>query len=309
MHINIGSKYYQYDNDKRLVFRAKTVYDEEKGLVFIKDDETGIESLAQEEKLLKRTIELAPDGKLDIMITAFENGDLDIYAWVYRSDFIAAGKTEPILILKQDGYSNSKNAFASDGNIWIGDCVSYKTNPLACSLLDYADFDHVVSSYTISIYLTDKLSDILECISDEMKKALEDALASIRKRYESDPAIRGVSQDLEHLFTDNRFMEEFRGAFNIQTIDWPIDLGPESHSENGDIILNEKQVNRLQDELQKYITDIQVLSYDRDIDIKNIVKYDHIVVCDSDEKIYLIAYRVLSLYPVDDDISRGMGLR
>ena len=308
MHVNIGSKYYRYEGDKRVVLRAQSICNEKDGIVLVKDCDTGIENAVKESWLLDSHIELAPDGKLDIMITAFENGDRDIYAWVYRSDFIAAGQTEPIVVLKQDGYSNSKNAFAMDGDIWIGDCVSYKSNPLSCSLLDYADFHHVVTSYTLSIYLTDKLSDILACISDDMIKSLEDALASIRKRYESDPVICGVSEDVEHLFSDNGFMEEFHDAFGIQTIGWPIDLGAESRNENGDLVLNDKQITRLQNELQKFITDVQILAYDRDIDVKNIVKYEHVVVCDSNEKIYLIAYRVLSLYPVDDDIAKGMGL-
>lgn len=318
MDVNIGSKYYRYEDDRLVIYRVIDILhnDSNKGkenVIIYKKYVPGKEAMRD---LLSKSlfdqldvIELIPDAKMNIMITAYENGDNDVYAWVYRTDFIATGQSDPILMLKQDGYSNTKNAFSTDNElIYVGDCVSYKTNPTNAKLLDYADFKDVISNYTLSLYITDTLDDILDCVNDAYKEIIKMALDNIKKRYEDNPLIKGISDDLKSLLVDNRFMEEFRFAFNINTIGWQIVLGKESYNEKGDIILNEKQMQRLQDDLQKYIADVSVLAYDRDFDIKSIVGYEHIIVCDTTDTIYLIAFRTLSLYPIDDDIMAAMGV-
>ena len=120
--------------------------------------------------------------------------------------------------------------------------------------------------------------------------------------------IKGYCRSLKELCKDNHFIEAYRSLFNITTIDWSIVLGKQSFNEDGDIILNSKQIKAIEDMIRKYITDVKVIEYGYDVDISKIVSYAHIIVSDVNEKIYLIAYRVIGDYPVDDDIAKAMGV-
>ena len=53
--------------------------------------------------------------------------------------------------------------------------------------------------------------------------------------------------------------------------------------------------------LRRYISNIRVVKYDKDIDISKIVNVQHVVVCDSENKIYLIAYDVVGYYAESED--------
>ena len=112
---------------------------------------------------------------------------------------------------------------------------------------------------------------------------------------------------------ENDFIGNYRSIFNITQIDFPIVLGKESYNAEGDIILNEKQKQRLEDMLRRYISkNIKVIKYDKDIDISKIVNVQHVVVCDSENQIYLIAYTIEGYYTNNEDdaqVLESFGLR
>ena len=53
--------------------------------------------------------------------------------------------------------------------------------------------------------------------------------------------------------------------------------------------------------LMNQVSNIRVVKYDKDIDISKIVNVQHVVVCDSENKIYLIAYNVDGYYAESED--------
>ena len=83
-------------------------------------------------------------------------------------------------------------------------------------------------------------------------------------------------------------------------------MGKASYNSQGDLILNNKQREKLENELRKFIADIKVIKYDKDIDISRIVSRSHSMVSDSNGIIYLIAYTIIGEYPVDSDIAAAM---
>ena len=115
---------------------------------------------------------------------------------------------------------------------------------------------------------------------------------------------KGATESLNQLWEENDFIGNYKSLFNIVQIDFPIVLGKESYNADGDIVLNEKKKQRLEDMLRRYISDIRVIKYDKDIDISKIVNVQHVVVCDETNQIYLIAYSVDGYYTDNDGDSQ-----
>ena len=307
MAINLGSKYYKNINDGRIVVRVLNYHDDTKTakVINLSTKETEI----MEASILNdQYIELVPDMKLDIMITEDEDGTKDVYAWVYRSDYIAAGLVKAIVMLRANCYSYFKNLTAQGNDIWVGDCINSIDNPDQRALLDLAEFKKIVESQHYSLYVTDDINDIIQCIDKKFKGRINSVLNEMSNKFAKQPNIKGYSRTLEELMHKNNFIDEVRMSFNIYKIEWKIILDEDSYNVNGDIILNEKQTNALEDMLRKEIADVKIIPYDKDVDISKIVRYEHVMVSDQTNQIYLIAYRKIADYKPDDDIARGMGL-
>ena len=298
----IGSKFYTYIGDKREDVRLVSSTDN-KAIVFILNDESSLKYI--DIKDFDRYVEVMPDAKLDIMITSYtDETKKDIYAWVYRCDDIMKGITEPKLMLRQDVISYNKNIFNPTEVQYVGDCITDLTNPIHAPLTKMADFYKVDKNYTINLYLSDTLNDILSCIDNKFMTEVNDVLHELTK-YNSD-SIQGYCDNLIQLFEENGFMGYYRSIFNISQLDFEINP---SKDENEVLRLSLEQQHKIEDLLCKYITNIIVLEYDQDIDIKEIVQYKHIIVSDIKDKIYLIAFEVVDDYPVDDDIAQALGLQ
>ena len=172
-----------------------------------------------------------------------------------------------------------------------------------------SEFKSIDSSYKFDIYLNDTLDEIISCIPHNYLSKINKVLKDTYDRYNDIVNVYGASEDLKSLMINNDFISNFRSLYNIHTINWPIVYDDKlSYDKNGNIILNDKQVKFLEDMLQKHIGNITVIEYDKDIDIKDIIHYNHILVSDNTEKIYLIAYDVISEYPIDEDILKSLHL-
>ena len=304
--VNLGTKFQVFEGNKRLVYRALRYENTEHNLVTMIECDTGKLKTYTIDQVLDLMVTLEPDAILNLMITVYSDGNTnDVYAWVYRVDSIMSGSTEPAIILRQDIYSYLKNPLAMDGKIYVGDCLTQNTMPNGEKLMSVNDFDHVEFEHTIRLYVDDTLDDIFSIIPKSVQKKFGKVLEKLAKRSEN-KLIEGYCHTLRELFEDNKFIDAYRSIFNINQIDFPIILGKQSYNKDGDLILNSKQIKRIEDMLRKNITNVSVIKYDYDIDIKEIVSYDHILVSDSSQEIFLIAYTTVSEYPVDDDIARAM---
>lgn len=305
MNIHFGSKYYTYKKEERFAFRPIEVNDDQVLVRNVNQDKVTT-TFVPRTFLEQLTVEVLPDALLDIMITEYEDGRKDVYTWVFRIDAIAANKLEAALMLRQDVISHLKNEYMlnNDSQIIVGECLTAMNNPTDDKLMDFAEYHRVVKDHSVSVYLSDTTEDILGCFPESFLEDVNDVLADLAKLNSNQ--IQGYCENIKQLFEENDFIANYRSLFNIQQVDYPIILGSESYNQDGDIVLNGKQHEMLENMLRKKITNVKVLEYDHDIDIKSIVNQKHILVSDKTEKIFLITFDIIGLYPMPDDVVEAM---
>ena len=311
MHI-LGTKYQIFEGEElkvRRVIKAKN-----ENTYVLKEDGVEENIIVSDKDLADKYVRLIPDALLNIMITkeeSYENNDVnDVYFCINKTTDITLGANEPVLILRQNIYSKFKNISAAGfGDVYIGECGTI-VNSSKEELAEFMTFESIEKQCSIALYLDDSESDILECIPNKFKKDINNTLCSIKSSMP--PMCKGTTETIEQLWSENDFIGNYKSIFNIVAIDFPIVLGEESYNAEGDIIINDKQKKRIEDILRRYISNIKVIKYDKDIDISKIVNTQHVVVSDSENKIYLIAYSVDGYYAEDEsenmDILKSFGL-
>ena len=299
----LGTKYQTYIDDELVVLRLVNIKSENKFTMV--DREGNKLSMTKEE--LDKCIKLDSDALLCLMTTTLDEDVRDVYACVHRTDDMRNGIKEPVMILRQNIYSSSKNAFGSGFDIYVGECA---TNPKLDndnqfkSLLEFNTIDDTLS---VALYVDDKFKDIKQFITGHNARKFDEVLRTI-KSNNTQSMLKGYCETLDQLFEENNFMFNYRMIFNIAQVDFPIELDNNT-DKDGVITLNSKQISRLEDLLRAYITDVKVLKYDKDIDISKIVSKTHIMISDETENIYLVSYIVKEAYPVDNDIARAMNYK
>jgi hypothetical protein len=304
-----GTKYYKYDEDQLQVYRVVNNKDDKYTLkeLFGK----GKRIVVEEEKLKSVYIKLNNDAFLNMMITASNgvaNEDIkDVFACVNKVVDMQLDKLVPCLIVRQNCMSQSKNAFNTGIETYVGDCFTSKNIQLDMSMEEVMEYDEISYTYSVALYIDDTINDIFDSIPPHILEEFNKALKEIKSSNKSS-LVKGYSLTLQDLFNDNNFMYNYRDIFGVVQLDFPIYLGKSSYNEDGDIVLNEKQHKKLEDRMYQYINIVAVLKYDRDIDVSKIVKYAHIVVSDSNGDIYLIAYQKIGDYKIDDDVLNAFNL-
>lgn len=301
----IGMKYQIFENGERKV-RRLLKYKNNKNTndnitcTLVSDNEDDI--IISSKELNEKYVSIIPDAFLNIMITKepdFNGTEInDVYFCISKSSDLSSKNYVPSLILRQNCYSKFKNTLNIYGNIYIGECATV-VNSSKEELIEMMQWEEIKKKYSVALYIDDSEDTILRYISNKIKKDINNVLVSIKKSMGDN--IKGAAETIEELFKDNDFIGNYKSIFNIAQIDFPIVLGKESYNNNGDIIINSKQKNRLEDMLKRYIDNIRIIKYDKDIDISKIINVQHVVVSDSDNIIYLIAYDVVGYYAKSED--------
>ena len=299
----LGTKYQTYIDDELVVLRLVNIKSENKFTMV--DREGNKLSMTKEE--LDKCIKLDSDALLCLMTTTLDEDVRDVYACVHRTDDMRNGIKEPVMILRQNIYSSSKNAFNAGMDIYVGECLvnpKFDNDEQFKSLLEFNTIDDTLS---VALYVDDKFKDIKQFITGHNARKFNEVLRTI-KSNNTQSMLKGYCETLDQLFEENNFMFNYRMIFNIAQVDFPIELDNNT-DKDGVITLNSKQISRLEDLLRAYITDVKVLKYDKDIDISKIVSKTHIMISDETENIYLVSYIVKEAYPVDNDIARAMNYK
>ena len=219
----IGSKFYTYIGETREEIRVIGIENDKVLSIILSpksEDNMSVSKYIPLENM-EKYIEVIPDAKLDIMITSYtDETKKDVYAWVYRTDDIINGIKDPRLMLRQDMISYSKNAFNQTGIQYVGECLTDQTNPVHVPLIKLADFYKVDKNFTISLYLSDTLNDIILCIDSEFMHKVNTVLHDLTK-YNS-KEVDGYCDNLIQLFTDNGFIGFYRSLFNITQLNFEI---------------------------------------------------------------------------------------
>ena len=299
----LGTKYQTYIDDELVVLRLVNIKSENKFTMV--DREGNKLSMTKEE--LDKCIKLDSDALLCLMTATLDEDVRDVYACVHRTDDMRNGIKEPVMILRQNIYSSSKNAFNAGMDIYVGECLAnpkFDNDEQFKSLLEFNTIDDTLS---VALYVDDKFKDIKQFITGHNARKFDEVLRTI-KSNNTQSMLKGYCETLDQLFEENNFMFNYRMIFNIAQVDFPIELDNNT-DKDGVITLNSRQISRLEDLLRAYITDVKVLKYDKDIDISKIVSKTHIMISDETENIYLVSYIVKEAYPVDNDIARAMNYK
>ena len=306
----LGTKYQIFENDELKVRRVIKTKNEDTYVL----KENGIEEkiIVSDKELSDKYVRLLPDALLNIMITkepAYEGNDVnDVYFCINKTVDMSLGSSEPVLILRQNIYSKFKNIGAENfGDFYVGECATV-VNSSKEELAEFMTFEGIEKQCSIALYIDDSDQDILECIPNKLKKDINTVLCNIKSSMPE--MCKGTTETLEQLWEENYFIDNFKSIFNIVSINFPIVLGKESYNADGDIIINDKQKKCLENVLRRFISNIKVIKYDKDIDISKIVNTQHVVVSDSENQIYLIAYNVDGYYAEsqDTDVLKAFGL-
>ena len=120
----LGEKFQIYIDDELRIRRIIKIKNEERFV--LKDTKSGETIIISKNDLYDKYVKLTPDAFLNIMITKEESysniEDNDVYFCVNRSCDLVHGSTIPSLLLRQNIYSRFKNQFATNNDIYVGDC-------------------------------------------------------------------------------------------------------------------------------------------------------------------------------------------
>lgn len=308
----LGTKFQIFEGEESIIRRItkfKSSFDGSVQYVLKEKGKEDINKIVSNETLCDKYIRIAPDAFLNIMITKEPQTDgstSDVYFCVNKSSDIADEQKSPSLILRQNYFNRFKNMGLSIfSDLYIGDCIT-TMNASKEEIVEAMTFESIEKQISIALYLDDTLQDILMCIPNKFKKDMNATLSYIKSTLPKN--VSGTCDTFEQLLEEQDFMGNLMAIFNITKINFPIILGEESYDENGDIILNAKQINLLQNIMRRYISDIIVIKYDKDIDISQIVSSKHIMVHDTHNEIFLIAYTAIGYYADsdDEDVLRSM---
>lgn len=296
----LGAKYQFYVDDELVILRLINIKSEGKFVMIDKDNKR----ISMTSEDLKKCIMLEPDAILNIMSTTDKDGIRDVYTCVNKAEDMKNGISNPALVLRQDVYSSSKNAFGNVGNdIYVGECMIRYGEETLDNLLDFEKIDDSIS---ICLYVDDKTEDIDRFVIGHNVRKIDEVLRHIKSNNTND-MIKGYCESVKELLDDNNFIGYYRDIFNIMQVDFPIELG-DNTSNDGVIKLNEKQINRLEHILSCKMIDVKALKYDKDIDISKIITSTHIMISDETENIYLVSF-INGGTIVDPDIERAMSIK
>ena len=297
-----GSKVYKYDKDKLITKRIMRVCGND--MYELKDPDGGSKTsmIISEADLKKDWIMLSPDTLVSIACTLDGDSVPDVYVCVHKMEDLQNGESRPALMLRQNVYNDAKNeAVQMTGAVtnifYVGEIRSIVTEQSYDYVKDFMDIKEAPLTTAVACYLDDNIQDIMRCIDKKELKGVDAYLDAIETTArETVPDAEGYCRSLSEFLTVNDFIKHYRSLFNIWTIDFKIETKG-GYNKDGDIVLNERQIKRLEDEVKAHISDVIVIKYDKDIDISKIAtQMAHVVVCDPDDKIYLIAYKVVSYY-------------
>ena len=298
----LGIKYQTYIEDTLVVLRLIKIEEKDGNKIYTLLDNNNKRVKIDSEEKLKSFVILSPDAILNIMSTECDNTDKDVFMCVQKKRKIETDckKIMPDLIVRQDIYSNTKNWFNSGNTIYVGDCLVNNTYQFEQEYENFFYFHSIVESDSIALYIDDKIEDIKTILTQKRFNKFNDTLKDIKKKKENHWTV-GYCESLVELMETNSFIPNFRSLFNIHQLDFPIGLY-NNINDDGVVLLNNKQINRLQQFLQKYISDIFVLKYDKDINVSKIIRNTHIMVSDSNYDIFIITYKVDGEMVTEDNI-------
>lgn len=278
--VMLGDRFYRnLENGEIKLIRVIKFKNE--NLMIARDEDTRQEEKYTRDELLNKWVRIKPVGILSLSIVKLEAKNRDVIVSVFRQKDLDKGDGIPYCVCRQSVLDVFTNQTNRNPNInYVGISVSKDTIPEDVPYEMMLACNGVEEMTMISMYLGDTLDILLGMVHNLNKYDV--VLKSLYDIMKNNPSFRGYCSSLRQLLNENNFMYDMLKAFNIEPIPY------------GVITVNDSE---LYPDIRKYIEGLlkvemfrtYVIPYDLEIDIKQI-KRDYVMIMDSLEKLYIIAY-------------------
>lgn len=285
--IQIGDKFYKSNGDEYSVIRVVRMKNTE--TCVIKDEENKLYSI-KKKTLMDDYKRIKPDGYITFTVVKVGDGK-DVIVSLNRTREIEKGVDIPYAVCRQNIYDVFTNNLLKEGPQstteakYVGVSVSVETIPadvpfqitLACDGVDYARM--------VSVYLDDKLEDILRFVKPDR---FDTALRYLKENSVNSGFV-GYCDSLKDLLFNNQFMIDFYSAFNILQVPCTIIY---DDSVNGvDVQMNIEQAMWVSDIMRKTMVNPILIKYSKEIRV-DLIQRDYTLISDSLGDIYIMVYDV-----------------
>lgn len=300
--ITLGTRYYNWTDDGKIneVKIIKLLGEDKCRCKYTIGPKTGELIELDNSDIKDNYTMLTPDGYITFNIAVMGGTDIrDVIIFLTKQSDIINGDTIPYCVCRQ---SVNDLFTAAEQKQYFGISVSKDTCPADVDYSNYLACNGVEKFEVVSIYIGDKLADILKLfkhrdfdntlytlfmarckyISSNIKYIINQ---NMKKKY-----LDGYCKTLNDLITINNFEYDFYRAFNII----PINDDLSSHIEDE---CPAEIVNFLKGITRRNIDKSIVIKYDKSIDLSKIER-KYVLVADNNKDVYIVAYTDTGVYQV-----------
>ena len=268
----VGMKFYRYNANKKLeVIRIKRVYSKDKVAVFNDGEPITHTRLMKLDQILNDWTSLVPDATISFNIVKDNRNNNDVMIYAVLVDDMKDGNILPYVVCR----TNVVNPISS-GKLFGNTICRENSIQGSDGYRNAITVKSYVKSCIVHMYMTDTPSRIIELIPNNNVHNLNATIAEFVKKYDA------VSFRARSNFNN---ILNYTGFWTILDYAWKI--------ENLPIIINDSTIDILtkfiEDKCTSYIKDLEVINYDKDIDLTKLPS-DYMLVRDLEGVIYLATF-------------------
>ena len=268
----VGMKFYRYNANKELeVIRIKRVYSKDKVAVFNDGEPITHTRLMKLDQILNDWTSLVPDATISFNIVKDNRNNNDVMIYAVLVDDMKDGNILPYVVCR----TNVVNPISS-GKLFGNTICRENSIQGSDGYRNAITVKSYVKSCIVHMYMTDTPSRIIELIPNNNVHNLNATIAEFVKKYDA------VSFRARSNFNN---ILNYTGFWTILDYAWKI--------ENLPIIINDSTIDTLtkfiEDKCTSYIKDLEVINYDKDIDLTKLPS-DYMLVRDLTGIIYLATF-------------------
>lgn len=302
--ITLGTRYYNWADDNSIneVKVIKLLGENKCRCKYTVGPKTGDIIDLNNSDILDNYTMLTPDGYITFNIATMGGTDLrDVIVFITKNSDLLNGDTVPYCVCRQS--VNDLFTFtAGEQKQYFGISVSKDSCPADVEFTNYLACNGVEEYVAVSIYIGDKLDEILSLFKhkdfdnvlynlfDSRCKYVSSNIKYIANKNMQKRYLDGYCKTLNDLLKINNFEYDFYRAFNIIPI-------KESLKDNNNEECPTSVVDFLRVVLRRDIDKSIVIPYDKSIDLSKIER-KYTLVADINRDVYIIAYTDRGVYQI-----------
>ena len=281
----VGMKFYRYNAKKELeIIRIKRVYSKDKVVVFNAGEPITHTRVMKLDQILTDWTSLVPDATISFnIVKSYKNNDVMVYAVLL--DDMQDGNILPYVVCRTNeiNYAFSAKVF--------GNTVCRENDIQDKSIYRNAvTVDGYIKTCIVHMYMTDTPSRIIELIPNNNIRNLNTTIVEFAKKYDR--------SNFKQRSSFNNILN-YTGFWTILDYAWKI--------ENLPIIINDSSIDILtkfiEDKCTSYIKDLEVINYDKDIDLTKLPS-EYMLVRDLSGTVYLATFFKVAGKKYTDNIDK-----